>query len=153
MANYYVIRVKFHWGLPRLAPSRLFERLSQTNEQRSRTNERRSPEETTCLACMDSNLICILLVVVVGKINSSWTNFRSRYYLNRSKLRPCWRKDEFRRISLSLLHFSTVLHYFNPYTYIVVKYQRESRGFSARKGKTTKANFRQKKSSWTKSSI
>ena len=31
----------------RLAPSRLF--------------ERRSCEETTCLACMDSNLICILL--------------------------------------------------------------------------------------------
>ena len=38
----------------RLAPSRLFER-------RSRTNERRRHEETTCLACMDSNLICILL--------------------------------------------------------------------------------------------
>ena len=38
----------------RLAPSRLFER-------RSRTNEQQSHEETTCLACMDSNLICILL--------------------------------------------------------------------------------------------
>ena len=55
-------------------------------------------------------------------------NFRSHYSLNRSKLRPCRRKDEFRRISLSLLHFGTVLHYFNPYTYIGVKYQRESRG-------------------------
>ena len=64
---------------------------------------------------------------VVSKINSSWMNFRCRYSLNRSKLRPCWRKDEFRRISLSLLHFCTVLHYFNPYTYIGVKCQRESR--------------------------
>ena len=63
---------------------------------------------------------------VVSKMNSSWMNFRSRYSLNRSKLRLCWRKDEFRRISLSLLHFCTVLHYFNPYTYIGAKYQRES---------------------------
>ena len=55
-------------------------------------------------------------------------NFRSRYSLNRSKLRPCWRKDEFQRISLSFLHFCTVQHYFNPYMYIDVKYQRESSG-------------------------
>ena len=62
------------------------------------------------------------------KMNSSWMNFRSRYSLNRSKLRLCWRKDEFRRISLWLLHFLTVLHYFNPSTYMGVRYQRESRG-------------------------
>ena len=55
-------------------------------------------------------------------------NFRGRYSLNRWKLRPYWRKDEFQRISLSLLHFCTVLHYFNPYMHIGVKYQRESCG-------------------------
>ena len=33
----------------------------KNNERRSQRNERRSREETTCLACMDSNLICILL--------------------------------------------------------------------------------------------
>ena len=119
----------------RLAPSRL-----KLFEGRSRRNERRSREETTCLACMNSNLICILLAGNycddVSKINGSWMNF--------------W-KDEFRRISLSLLHFCTVLHYFNPYTYIGVKYQRESCGRQPEK--TTKANFRQKKSSSTKSSI
>ena len=70
--------------------------------------------------CMNSNLICILLAGNycddVSKINGSWMNFWSRYSLNRSKLSLCWREDEFRRISLSLLHFCTVLHYFNPYT-------------------------------------
>ena len=55
-------------------------------------------------------------------------NFRSRYSLNRSKLRPCWRKDKFQQISLSLLCFWTVLHYLNPYMHIGVKYQRESCG-------------------------
>ena len=48
-------------------------------------------------------------------------NFRSRYSLNHSKLRPCWRKEEFLQISLSLLHFRTELHYFNPYMHIGVK--------------------------------
>ena len=50
-----------HFHLPlqftfRLAPSRL-----KLFERRSRRNERRSHEEMTCLACMNSNLICILL--------------------------------------------------------------------------------------------
>ena len=45
-----------NWVLCRLAPSRL-----KLFERRSRRNERRSREETTCLACMNSNLICILL--------------------------------------------------------------------------------------------
>ena len=42
-----------HDSVPlRLAPSRL-----KLFERRSRRNERRSREETTCLACMNSNLI------------------------------------------------------------------------------------------------
>ena len=133
MANYYVIQIKFHWGPPRLAPGRLFERRSRTNERRSRTNER--GDDLSRLHGFQFNLHIVFGKLlrwrhgcVVGKINSSWMNFRCRYSLNRLKLRPCWRKDEFRRISLSLLHFCTVLHYFNPYTYIGVKCQRESRG-------------------------
>ena len=55
-------------------------------------------------------------------------NFPRRYSLNCSQLQPSRRKDEFQRISLSLLHFCTVLHYFNPYMHIGVKYQRESCG-------------------------
>ena len=46
--------IRLHNHHTRLAPSCLFERRSQTNKRRSR-------EETTCLACMNSNLICILL--------------------------------------------------------------------------------------------
>ena len=70
-------------------------------------NERRSREETTCPACMDLNLICILLAgnYCYDVMDASTSNFRSRYSLNRSKLRPCWRKDEFRSN-----YFCTVLH-------------------------------------------
>ena len=112
--------------VPRLVPSRLFERLF---ERRSRTNERRKSRvyDLSRLHGFEFNLHIVggkLLPwchgCVVSKINGSWMNFWSR-----SKLSLCLTK--FRRISLSLLHFCTVLHYFNPYTYIGVKCQRESR--------------------------
>ena len=102
----------------------------EKNERRS-TNERRSREETTCTmctACMESNLICIFLA---GNYCYDVMDASSLITTLEQVFCKFWKPLEITallakgRISTSSL--SLLLH-FNPYMYIGVNYQRESRG-------------------------
>ena len=121
-----VVFLPGQWGKPRLAPSHLFERLF---EWRSRTNDDLSRLHgfEVNLHIVGEKLLPWRHGCIVSKINGSWMNFRSRYSLNRSKLRLCAKGQISTNFTLitSLLHSTALLQ---SYMHIGVKYQQESCG-------------------------